>query len=301
MKPEERRRIPVLIDTDIGDDVDDTAALIWLMNSPEFEIVGITTVFGNTCERADMVSELLHMKGLDDVPIAAGARQALIEPTRIDSPLQYGIMKEHNENITAGGTISDAVEMILRKVREVEGLVILELGMMTNLSMAFLIDPDTMKNARIVGMGGEFKDSLPEWNIKLDPEAARIVTDRARHLVLFGLDVTRMCGIEEKEKKKLCKSDLSKHFFEGVKVFRDKTGYPITLHDVLPAVWLLDPKVAKMDHCDYTVELSGNISRGAIIKKKDAYRNTRVAEKDFLYAETIDTGRFFRIFKERFT
>ena len=88
MKPEERRRIPVLIDTDIGDDVDDTAALIWLMNSPEFEIVGRTTVFGNTCERADMVSELLHMKGLDDVPIAAGARQALIEPTRIDSPLQ---------------------------------------------------------------------------------------------------------------------------------------------------------------------------------------------------------------------
>lgn len=300
MESVRKKKIPVLIDTDLGDDVDDSAALIWIMNSPEFEIVGITTVFGNTGERVDMVKDLLHMRGLDHIPVSAGAGQAMIEPTDIKSPLQYGIVKGKCENEEGKGKIPDAVELILQKVREVDDLVILELGMMTNLGIAFLLDTETMKKAKIVGMAGEFKDSLPEWNIRLDPEAARIVTDRATHLALFGLDVTRLCRITQKELQDLCTTELSKHFFEGVKVFQNTTGYPITLHDVLPAIWLLDPQVATMDRCEYTVELSGEISRGSVVKKKDAYRNTNIAEKDFLYAETIDTGRFFRIFKERF-
>ena len=59
----------VLIDTDLGDDVDDAAALIMALNSPELEIVGITTVYLDSVKRAELVSELCGKYGRDDIPV----------------------------------------------------------------------------------------------------------------------------------------------------------------------------------------------------------------------------------------
>ena len=55
----ERKRIPILIDTDLGDDVDDAAALLVVLNSPELDLRGITTVYKDTAKRAEMVKDLL--------------------------------------------------------------------------------------------------------------------------------------------------------------------------------------------------------------------------------------------------
>ena len=168
----ERKRIPILIDTDLGDDVDDAAALLVVLNSPELDLRGITTVYKDTAKRAEMVKDLLKQKGAEGIPVIAGSERALIEPTPVEEPIQYAIVPdEHRDEKESDVEITGmaAAQFILKEVRETEGLVIVAIGMLTNLAIAFLIDPETMKRAKIVGMGGDFQDSQPEWNIICDP------------------------------------------------------------------------------------------------------------------------------------
>ena len=176
----------VLIDTDLGDDVDDAAALIMALNSPELEIVGITTVYLDSVKRAELVSELCGKYGRDDIPVCAGAACPLIErPDPHTAPIQYGIL----ENSRRGQIITDhdGADFIIRKVREHPDLTIMAIGCMTNLGIAFYREPELMKQVDILAMGGVFSGSSPEWNIKCDPEAARIVMDFAGHLKMFGM------------------------------------------------------------------------------------------------------------------
>ena len=69
---ETMNRIPIIIDTDLGDDVDDAAALIMALNSPELDIVGITTVYRDTRKRVRMVKDICRLAGREDIPVIAG-------------------------------------------------------------------------------------------------------------------------------------------------------------------------------------------------------------------------------------
>ena len=61
------------------------------------------------------------------------------------------------------------------------------------------------------------------------------MTDRAEHLTLFGLEVTKYCGISDEEMERLgSKTSVMSYYLDGARIFRRKTGYPFTLHDVLP-------------------------------------------------------------------
>ena len=72
-----QQKYNVLIDTDIGDDIDDALALALALRSPEIELRGVTTVFGDTLKRAHLASHLLHVFGREDIPIAAGRQEPL--------------------------------------------------------------------------------------------------------------------------------------------------------------------------------------------------------------------------------
>lgn len=296
---ETQKRIPVLVDTDFGDDVDDTAALIMLMNSPELELKGITTVYKDTVKRAEMVKDLLSRKGLGDVPVCPGAGVAMIESTDMDPPLQYEILRKRLQETAETACPEKAARFIIDQVKENRDLVVVELGMMTNLAIAFLMDPETMKKAKIIGMGGEFADLLPEWNIVCDPEAARIVMDRAETLTLFGLDITKHSFVNEEKLDRMSQTDIMEYFREGIKIFRKETGYPVTLHDAVPIAWLLCPEIAELEQCDYTVALEGRATRGTVIKQKDAYRLNTQCKKQHYYAKKLDYNRFFELVSER--
>src|ERR1051326_1341944 len=71
----------IIIDTDIGDDIDDAFAVALALRSPELEIVGVTTTFGDTDARAKIVDRLLGEAGREDIPVAAGA------PTKTNNPM----------------------------------------------------------------------------------------------------------------------------------------------------------------------------------------------------------------------
>ncbi len=292
-------RRKILIDTDLGDDVDDAAALIMALNAPELDIVGITTVYQNTAARAEMVLELCEKCGRTDIPVCAGFGNPLIErPPWDEAPIQYGILS-HRREVETG---CDGAGFILRMAREHPGLTIVAMGAMTNLGIACHRDPRRMRDVPILAMGGVFNSSAPEWNLKCDPEAARLVMDYAEHLTMFGLEVTKFCRIEDGLLDELCPRGKEKlqYYKRGAEIFREKTGYPYTFHDALLIAYLLDPSVAELERSDFTVELSGGATRGAIVPRLNAYEIDPACERDFHFARRMDVNKFLRIVRERF-
>lgn len=296
-------KIRILIDTDLGDDVDDAAAFMLILQSPEFELAGVTTVFKETEKRAEMVRELLSLYGREDVPVVAGYGQALIE-RRFDpkeEPIQYGILQERREPSEKERSLK-AEDFIIEELKKDENLVILAMGSMTNLAMACSREPELMRKARIVGMGGSFLNSQPEWNIICDPEASRIVMETAENLVLMGLDVTKYLRVdgERLESWKQRKDARMDYFLKGVEEFQKATGYPVTFHDVLLPVWLLDEQVVSLRRGRYTVELSGSLTRGTMVDQTNYYELSPEIEGNFRFADQVDLERFYRILDERF-
>src|SRR5215471_17970195 len=85
------QRHTVLIDTDIGDDIDDALALALALRSPEIALCAVTTVLGDTQQRAQLAAHLLHVFGRDDVPIAAGLHRPL-QPRRHPSGVPQAVI-----------------------------------------------------------------------------------------------------------------------------------------------------------------------------------------------------------------
>ena len=136
----------ILIDTDLGDDVDDAAALIMALNSPELEITGIVTVYLDTVKRAELVLELCSKYGRHDIPVCAGFKSPLIERLNPDTPpIQYGILEEDRKSRVI--TDCDGADFIIQKVKENPGLTIIEIGCMTNLGLAFYREPEVHDSA----------------------------------------------------------------------------------------------------------------------------------------------------------
>lgn len=290
----------ILIDTDLGDDTDDAAALIMALNSPELDIVGITTVFCNTQKRARMVQDLCSWYGREDIPVCAGYGRAIIERSvKQEEPIQYSIFRK--EKTYPELVEQDGADFIIQKVREYPNLTIVAIGAMTNLGIAFYREPELMKDVTVLAMGGVFTSSAPEWNIKCDPEAARLVTDYAEHLKMFGLDVTKYCGISDEVLTKLCPkgNERMEYFRYGVEMFCRRTGFSVTFHDVLVMAYLLDESVVEMKKSDFTIELSGGITRGAIVFNTNAYDIHVETEKDFSYATSVDVEKFQKLVCER--
>lgn len=130
-------KMKILIDTDLGDDVDDAAALMLALKYPGFDIVGITTVYKDTGKRKEMVEDLLRRWNRTDIPVHMGRGRALLEAAEgeTEEPIQYALLAQDGAERRAAS--ETAVDFILEMAREEPELVILEMGCMTNLAQAF--------------------------------------------------------------------------------------------------------------------------------------------------------------------
>ena len=154
-----------------------------------------------------------------------------------------------------------------------------------------------MREVRIIGMGGSFLNSSPEWNILCDPEAASIVMERSGRLIMMGLDVTKFLRMDEKRLKawKDRKDKRMDYFLEGVRLFQEATGYPVTFHDVLLVAYLIDSRVVTLKKGHFAVELSGRLTRGTMVDMTNYYEINPEVETDFQFAQSVDLERFYRI------
>lgn len=189
-------KIPILLDTDIGSDVDDAFALALVLESPELDLLGVTTVSGDTEARARLAAKMLEKAGRLDVPVAAGepGKPLPIEQTRwaegFNSPSLLPVKAE------------DFLDSeIARRPGE---MTLIAIGPLTNVAALLKKDGAAAKKIkRIVLMGGSVYRGYPpgsgpaaEYNIAFDPEAARVVFSSGVPIVMVPLDATAMLQLD---------------------------------------------------------------------------------------------------------
>src|SRR5215470_17112431 len=128
----------VIIDTDIGDDIDDAFAVTLALKSPELEILGITTTFGDTETRAKLLDHLLGEVGRADIPVAAGPPTP---PKTAFTQLKYA-----EGGHFAKPSHADAVTFLLDQIRRNPGeITLVAIGPLVNVGAAIEKDPDTFR------------------------------------------------------------------------------------------------------------------------------------------------------------
>ncbi len=197
----------ILIDTDIGDDIDDALALALALRSPEIELLGVTTVFGDTRRRAQLAAHLLSVAGHEDIPIAPGIAQPLQLRHRPSGVPQAAILDER----AVFPAISQlaAPDFIIQSAQAHFGRVTLVcIGPLTNVAVTLTKEPGLfMALQRIIIMGGSSSIPLPEWNIRSDVRAAQIVLGSGVPITLIGLNVTRRCQLRASDIEQLRHSE----------------------------------------------------------------------------------------------
>jgi purine nucleosidase len=176
----------VILDTDIGTDVDDALALTLGALSPEIDLVGVTTCCGDTMLRAKIARKLLRLLKRDDIPVAAGISLPLLRHPRqtMNGHEGEGILADKEE--VPGISARHAVELMRDLVLgSSEPVTIVLIGAMTNLAAAIIMYPEIIGRiqelvimggaVRSVIMGGTQLPSHVETNLNNDPEAADIV------------------------------------------------------------------------------------------------------------------------------
>jgi purine nucleosidase len=181
----------VIIDTDIGDDIDDAFALALAERSPELQILGVTTAIGDTTMRAQLTLRFLDATGFGNVPVAVGIATPA-KTTFTQAPYATGGQSTRIEHLTGP-------DFILDQIRKHPGqITLIAIGPQTNLAAALDKDRATFRKLkRIVMMGGSvdrgYDDHThpdPEWNIVCDIPAARKVFASGVPIYMMPLDAT---------------------------------------------------------------------------------------------------------------
>ena len=188
----------VLLDTDIGSDVDDALALGVLLASPELRLVGVTCVARIALRRAAAAARLLGLAGRTDVPVFVGEDEAVLRPERFvwREIEDRGLPDGPDAPIAAEG----AAEAIVRLAREVPQLELVAIGPLTNVARAVALDPDLPRRvAGLTVMGGHVREARIgchvcrhgiDYNLCSDPEATVAVLGAGFATRLVTADVT---------------------------------------------------------------------------------------------------------------
>lgn len=253
----------ILIDTDIGGDVDDALALAMALNTPDIEIVGITNVYLANAWRAGVTRQLLKVYGREDIPVCTGAEKPLIgwwDESRIpNSSPDYG---EYG-----GEALPHACDFIIRMAQIVEDLTVVAIGPLTNLGLALAKAPHIAGKIRILMMGGQVNRAHPEWNIVCDPEAARIVFESGAPITMVGLDVTNRCQFTREEVDMVGQAGnvRSDTLAQMMEIFIQNFGYLPILHDPLAMSLLMWDDILTLEKKNILIETGGQYTRGLTI------------------------------------
>jgi purine nucleosidase len=187
----------VIIDTDIGDDVDDAFALALAVKSPELQVLGVMTTFEDTERRAKITDRFLAEVGRTEIPVLAGKATATKNPMS---------QRNYAENHFAKTSHADAVDFLLEQIRKYPGeITLIAIGPLMNVGAAIDKDVATFRKLkRVVLMGGSVRRGygdlgytpavppMPEWNILNDVVSAQKLFTSGVPLYVMPLDSTQL-------------------------------------------------------------------------------------------------------------
>ncbi len=236
--PREPNRMKIILDTDIGDDIDDVYALALAVTRPNVQLLGVTTAWGHTRERAQLAAKFLSVIGRADVPVHVGRRGDFQIRAQYEWARDYA-----GHNIKS----DDAVTFLKRSIEQHPGeITIVAVGPLVNIGDLVTRYPEVKsKIRRIIIMGGcvhvGYNNQAPivaEWNIKCDPVAARAVYSSGVPLVMAGLEVTTMMKIDLARQNKIyaCGTPLT----DALSALTHLWGSPVpTLFDPVAVAYAL--------------------------------------------------------------
>ncbi|MFR8032701.1 MAG: nucleoside hydrolase [Lachnospiraceae bacterium] len=286
----------ILLDTDIGGDIDDAICLAYLLKEPRCELMGITTVCGEPEKRAAVADAICRAAG-KQVPIVAGLDTTMQPVPIYPTPDGAAALKYWEHSTYEKG---DAPGFLYQKIKEYpHEIVLIGIGNMTNIATLFTVHPDAAGLLKgLYVMNGYFgEDALPDpyynWNSWADPMASKIVFSSLVpiHRVM-PLEVTDRLTVEAKRAEVLFRtdSDLMKAVFSFGNAWLEHSE-KLTLHDPLAAVSVFYPEICRFERGNVRVEtkLERNMGGTAFVPSKKG--NVEIAR-------TVDRGRFYRILSD---
>ena len=295
----------VILDTDIGDDIDDSFALLLLLESHKFNCLGVTTVFRNSLKRAKMAKQLIRSLGYDikvyrgiDDPLKQNIdhliSKEIKEKEKYDEDGKY-IFPQYDKSMENEKVEDEnAVDFIIRMIHTYpHEVTLIPIGPLTNIASAIKKDPTIVpliKEIRLMGAGLNL--NFVEWNIFCDPDAAKIVfSSNINKIVAVTINVTSLTSLTEEEVNSL-KNNNSKAIklvYEAMmKWFKHYEFSRPVMHDPLTVASLIDESIINTQLCHLDVDLS-----------KDGYTFINDNCPNNVYVSTsLNKEKFFKLFKE---
>jgi purine nucleosidase len=303
----------IIIDTDPG--IDDTIAIFLALRSPEIEVVGLTSVFGNTdIENATLNSlRLVETAGFPNIPVAKGSGCPIVMPMPGLGTFVHGMdgMGNTNPPPPKGKPIDiSAAQFIVDTVMQNPGeITLVPVGPLTNIGLALRLEPKIADNVKeVVIMGGAAhgkgnSSPVAEANIIHDPHAASIVFSADWQVTMVGLDVTTQVVMSPAYLKEISGNDNPLTSLIG-KIMPCYNAYfdkyldmqgNIHTHDPSAISYLINPDYFKITSVPIYVETEGR-SMGHTIPD---YRNQWVNTPPVNVCTGVNAAPILQMIKER--
>ncbi|MCU6707878.1 nucleoside hydrolase [Paenibacillus sp. J5C_2022] len=292
----------VIVDTDIGGDIDDLLTLAMAVRSPEIRLAGVTTVGQQPKKRASIARALLALNGMGHIPVAAGAALPLSGQWRYEEPPnQYG------DELAHYGTEAeeDGADLMIRLVNAAPGRIsVMAIGAMTNVAMAITRSPEFARNVKeIIIMGGEYEAHYKECNIVSDPEAADVLFRSGIPITAAGLEVCLELACDTDEVIATLKgANTEQSRFLAALVDRWKAvgvNRPIIMFDAIPLAILIDRSFVRTEWKRVQVETKGEHTRGMTFSLKPHFGEVQEGVPNVHVCVEVDHKRLMTMFRER--
>ena len=283
----------ILLDTDIGTDVDDAVALAYLLSHPDCDLLGITTVTGEVEKRASLASVLCKAAGRE-IPIFPGAETPMQGEQRQRIAQQAEVLPRWPHQVDFPK--NQAVDFLANTIRAHPGEVtLLTVGPLTNAGMLFFEHPDVADLlAGLVLMGGNFDETGSEagrieWNIAGDLQAAEITYKAPVRLHRsLGLNVTQKVMMSADEVREKFTAPLMRPVMDMAEIWFAEFYPFITFHDPLAAATIFEPDLCSYQH--------GTVQLDLVDKPGKTLWQPGKPDAPHQVAVTVDVDRYFEHF-----
>lgn len=215
--------IPVILDTDIGTDIDDTWALAMLLRSPELDLRLVVSDTGDTLYRARIIAKMLERAGRTDVPVGVG-----IPLEQADKPQEEWVA-DYRLSAYPGRVYEDGVGAIVDTIMSSsEPVTLIAIGPVANIAAALQREPEIAERARFVGMHGSIRrgyDGKPqvdaEYNVVRYPHACQAVFNAPWEITITPLDTCGLVRLEGERYRAVrdCDDPLIRALMENYRIW----------------------------------------------------------------------------------
>lgn len=240
-------RTKIVLDTDIGTDIDDAWALGYVLKSPSLQLLGVTIADGDTSARARLACKLLFRLGRTDVPVAVGRPTPAIPANRVD--YQFAWAEDFRDYAPVAAPAVEFLADVIR--RNPNQITLVAVGPLHNIGDLIRVHPDVVPLVkRVVLMSGSIganafsPSAVPEWNVKLAVPEAQLVYAAPWPVTIVPLDSTTYLRLEDNERDTLrnARTPLTIVLETLLRLWTERPSSRMTLHDQLALAEAQEPE-----------------------------------------------------------